>query len=53
MAEKKRLYFEAGAHEVWFCSRAGEISFYLSAKPTTAKKHSAICPKMPSHLPEE
>jgi Uma2 family endonuclease len=53
MPEIKHLYFQAGAQEVWFCGRTGEINFYLSAKPTTAKKHSAICPKMPSHLPEE
>ncbi len=28
MLEKKDLYFEAGAQEVWLCSIDGEMSFY-------------------------
>ncbi|MEE4359851.1 MAG: Uma2 family endonuclease [Desulfococcaceae bacterium] len=28
MAEKKQLYFENGAKEVWFCTEQGLISFY-------------------------
>ena len=28
MSEKKALYFEAGAVEVWLCSPEGEIDFY-------------------------
>ncbi len=51
--EKKRLYFEAGALEVWICSRAGEVSFYLCDKPAKAAKRSKLCPLMPAQLPEE
>ncbi len=29
MAEKKQLYFEAGAEEVWFCREDGEMEFYV------------------------
>lgn len=28
LAEKKRLYFEAGAEEVWFCEGDGAMRFY-------------------------
>jgi len=28
MLEKMRLYFEAGAKEMWTCDEAGKISFY-------------------------
>ena len=28
MKEKMRLYFDAGAEEVWICSGAGEMKFY-------------------------
>jgi Uma2 family endonuclease len=28
MNEKKRLYFEQKAHEVWFCDEYGKMTFY-------------------------
>ena len=28
MEEKRALYFEAGAHEVWICGRDGKMEFY-------------------------
>ncbi|MEE4379077.1 MAG: Uma2 family endonuclease [Candidatus Competibacteraceae bacterium] len=28
LEEKKQLYFERGAQEVWFCPRSGKIQFY-------------------------
>jgi len=46
MNEKRALYFEAGAHEVWFCDRDGKMEFYtpdLSAA-------SRLCPLFPGQL---
>jgi Uma2 family endonuclease len=48
--EKKRLYFEAGAKEVWICDRQGNLRFYSRTKPKTAALTSALCPKMPNTL---
>ncbi len=48
--EKRRLYFEAGAKEVWICDRQGSLRFYLRAKPNTASLTSALCSKMPKAL---
>lgn len=44
--EKRRLYFEAGAKEVWVCDRRGRLSFFLKDDPETAAA-SLLCPKMP------
>ncbi|MBK1835735.1 Uma2 family endonuclease, partial [Roseibacillus ishigakijimensis] len=43
MLEKKALYFEAGAEEVWFCSVEGEMAFYLATAPDQAAR-SLLCP---------
>jgi Uma2 family endonuclease len=46
MEEKRALYFEAGAHEVWICRRDGKMEFYtpdLSAA-------SRLCPAFPGQL---
>lgn len=49
MAEKRSLYFEAGAREVWVCDPKGAMSFYgkESARPLKA---SEICPKFPKRV---
>ena len=44
--EKRRLYFEAGAKEVWVCDRRGRLSFFLKDSPETATA-SLLCPKVP------
>lgn len=44
--EKRRLYFEAGAKEVWVCDRRGRLSFFLKDDPETAAA-SLLCPKVP------
>ncbi len=44
--EKRRLYFEAGAKEVWVCDRRGRLSFFLKDDPETVAA-SLLCPKMP------
>ena len=50
--EKRRLYFEAGAGEVWLCERDGRLRFFLKAAPARVARHSAICPKMPATIAE-
>ena len=46
MAEKKALYFAAGAKEVWFCDKKGGMTFFLDSKSEGAKT-SAFCPAFP------
>lgn len=43
-AEKRTLYFEAGAREVWFCDLMGNVSFFDPAGP---RERSALCPEFP------
>jgi Uma2 family endonuclease len=43
MNEKRALYFEAGAHEVWICRRDGKMEFYT---PDLAGS-SRLCPLFP------
>jgi Uma2 family endonuclease len=45
--EKRRLYFEAGASEVWLCERDGRLRFFLKSHRSRAARKSAICPEMP------
>lgn len=46
LAEKKRLYFEAGAEEVWFCEGDGEMRFY-HGPDEEAKERSEKLPEFP------
>ena len=46
MIEKKSLYFEAGAEEVWFCDAEGKMTFYLTAAPDSPVT-SNLCPAFP------
>ncbi|GAA5147220.1 Uma2 family endonuclease [Prosthecobacter algae] len=45
--EKRRLYFEAGAKEVWICDKRGKMIFFLKEAPAVAAKTSKLCPEMP------
>jgi Uma2 family endonuclease len=45
--EKKRLYLEAGALEVWRCERDGKMNFFGPDGPLPA---SRICPDFPDRL---
>ncbi len=47
MEEKRQLYFAQGAQEVWFCNRAGAISFY---NPEGKLQTSALCPEFPTKI---
>ncbi len=41
---KRNLYFEAGATEVWFCDRGGNLSFYC---PAQKLEQSPLVPNFP------
>lgn len=43
--EKIRLYFEAGAVEVWICDRDGRMSFHVG--PAARSESSKLCPDFP------
>ena len=43
--EKKALYFEAGAREVWFCDLMGNMDFYT---PEGQAPTSPMCPEFPA-----
>lgn len=46
IAEKRRLYFEAGAAEFWTCSGSGRMRFFLGPEDEAAER-SALCPEFP------
>ena len=50
LLEKKRLYFEAGADEVWISDLEGKIAFFLSTAPDSAVPSSTLCPEFPSSI---
>ena len=45
--EKRRLYFEAGAVEVWTCDLEGHIRFY---GPGGERSHSGVFPSFPARI---
>jgi Uma2 family endonuclease len=45
MEEKRSLYFDAGASEVWFCREDGAMEFHGPGGPLTS---SSLCPEFPS-----
>ncbi|MEM7697685.1 MAG: Uma2 family endonuclease [Verrucomicrobiota bacterium] len=50
IAQKKGLYFEKGADEVWIVSTSGTVSFFPRSDPSTPLTDSAICPPFPKQL---
>lgn len=46
--QKKHLYFEAGAKEVWICSNEGEMQFFMDPERTIDS--SNLCPAFPRQL---
>ncbi len=46
--EKKRLYFEGGAKEVWICSIEGELTFFVSAEEVIL--NSKLFPDFPKSV---
>ncbi len=45
--EKKELYFEAGAEEVWTCDSSGAMSYFA---PTGELPHSTLVPDFPANI---
>ena len=46
--EKRRLYFEAGADEVWICGIDSSMRFYIATDPEgKPQPHSPLCPQFP------
>ncbi|MEM9478634.1 MAG: Uma2 family endonuclease [Verrucomicrobiota bacterium] len=49
IAEKKMLYFDAGAKEVWICDGTGKLEFFHEGE-SVARESSALCAGFPSRL---
>ena len=47
--EKKALYLDAGAKEVWLCQQTGAMSFF-GRETEQALKASKLCPRFPKHI---
>jgi Uma2 family endonuclease len=47
--EKRALYFDAGATEVWICNLDGSMSFFVGLDHQVAT--SALCPAFPDRIP--
>lgn len=47
MDHKRKLYFEAGAVEVWFCDEQGTVQFFSAAG---AIERSLVCPNFPARI---
>jgi Putative restriction endonuclease len=47
MAEKRALYFEAGAEEVWICELDGRMRFYCRGELSDS---SALCSGFPKRI---
>jgi Putative restriction endonuclease len=47
--EKRALYFDAGAVEVWICNLDGSMSFFVGAEHLASA--SALCPSFPGNIP--
>lgn len=50
MAEKKALYFDAGASEVWLCQVDGSLQVFSASDPEKLLSKSTIYPDFPSHI---
>ncbi len=50
LEEKRRLYFEAVAEEVWVCGPEGDMAFFLKSNPTAEADASILCPAFPARI---
>ena len=50
LAEKRELYFEGGAQEVWFCTEERKIEFFGKGTPTERMPTSTLCPEFPTEI---
>lgn len=51
LTEKRTLYFDAGAEEVWICDADGTMRFFTKAQPDNPAPQSKICPNFPPSVP--
>jgi Uma2 family endonuclease len=49
MLGKMKLYFDAGASEVWLCGEEGEMEFFTPDSPEPVEA-SRLCPGFPSQI---
>ena len=49
IAEKMALYFDAGAREVWLCTKEGEMRFFVGSSARDLKT-SKLCPDFPKRI---
>jgi Uma2 family endonuclease len=47
--EKRALYFDTGATEVWICNLDGSMSFFAGADHEVST--SVLCPAFPARIP--
>ena len=50
MREKRALYFDAGAKEVWICAESGAMTFFQSGGRHTPSSGSQIFPEFPKQI---
>jgi Uma2 family endonuclease len=50
MREKRQLYFEAGAREVWICDETGSLRFFTSPSAPEPVSTSSLCPAFPARI---
>jgi Uma2 family endonuclease len=48
MREKRKLYFEAGAQEVWLCAEDGRFQFFTAVE--VEARASNLCPTFPASI---
>lgn len=49
MQDKVKLYFAAGAEEVWLCDEQGDLEFFIRGSEE-AVPVSRLCPGFPKHI---
>ena len=52
LQEKKQLYFEAGANEVWLCNLDGSMEYFASTSPDVSSLRSDYFPEFPGQIDE-
>ena len=52
MEEKRHLYFEQGAREVWICAEDGQMTFYMAGDEEPVA-HSRLLPGFPQNISED
>ena len=48
--EKRAIYFEAGAEEVWICDLDGRLHYFCKGLPGEEVARSPLCPDFPESV---